>query len=384
MEISKPTTLEPRLYAKSESTVGDGPIVEIRSDGVELDLAGAVIDGEDFTGPGIYVRDCQNVTIKNGIIKGCYYGIRAERLKNLRVENCVVSDNHNPKDVGWLSDTADPNEKGFGGGIYLFQVSNSVIEGNIVNGNFNGIDLIRSDGNHIVDNDASHSANVGIHLLASTNNTIERNRADHCIRYTGRFRSDTADSAGILLEEYSHHNKIIGNSLRYSGDGFFIRANNRHSSDHNYVANNNASFSPNNAFEAVFSSHNVFEDNIADYSNYGFWLGYSRHTTVRRNKIRSCRFDGIAIEHGSHNHLEENEISGSRYGIRLWWEPSPNGDDLSEAYVIEDNRISQARECGILLADTHDVLLSENVFDHNRKDVEEIHTHAAHNFDQTR
>ena len=93
------------------------------------------------------------------------------------------------------------------------------------------------------------------------------------------------------MEEYSHYNKIIGNSLRYSGDGFFIRAN-----DHNYVARNEGSFSPNNAFEAVFSRYNVFEDNVADFSNYGFWLGYSRDTVVLRNRARSNRVDGIAIE----------------------------------------------------------------------------------------
>jgi hypothetical protein len=42
-----------------------------------------------------------------------------ERVTNLRIENCVLSDNHNLPEVGWLDDTDEPAEEGFGGGMYL-------------------------------------------------------------------------------------------------------------------------------------------------------------------------------------------------------------------------------------------------------------------------
>ena len=315
MKIRRTTRLEPRRYTRSEGETD--ALIEVSRDGVEIDLAGAVLDGEDRTGFGVYLHDCRRVTIRNGIIKGFYYGIRAENVRELRIENCVVSDNHNP-DVGWLSDTDDPVEDGFGGGVYLCEVYDSLILGNDMNNNLNGIDLVRSDRNTIRENNASGNGNIGIHLLRSSHNSIESNRADHCIRYTDRFWCDTADSAGVLLEEYSSHNRIADNSMRYCGDGFFIRANNRHSCNHNYVARNDASFSPNNAFEAVFSEFNVFEDNIAAFSNYGFWLGYSRNSVVRGNRISTNRLDGVSIEHGSHNTIEDNDIEGNRTGIRLW------------------------------------------------------------------
>jgi parallel beta-helix repeat protein len=174
----------------------------------------------------------------------------------------------------------------------------------------------------------------------------------------------------MLFEEYSHHNRIVGNSLRYGGDGLFIRANNRHGCNHNYVAKNDASFSPNNAFEAGFSEHNVFEDNVADFSNYGFWLGYSRHTTVRRNRVGSNRFDGIAIEQGSHNRIEENDIGDNRYGIRLWRASSNDRAEPSEVCVVRGNRITGSRESGVLFGRADDVVLEANVFRSNRKDVE--------------
>ena len=152
-----------------------------------------------------------------------------------------MSDNHNPRDVGWLPDTGDLVEDGFGGEVYLRDVSDSLIENNEFNNNFDGILLVDSERNAIHKNKASYSSNVGIHLVGSCHNALKANRADHCIRYTGDFCCDTANSSGMLLEEYSHHNRIVGNSLRYGSDGLCIRANNRHGCNHNYIARNDAS-----------------------------------------------------------------------------------------------------------------------------------------------
>ena len=204
---------------------------------------------------------------------------------------------------------------------------------------------------------------MGIYLLKSSHNQIADNQAEHCIRYTHRFWCDTADSAGILLEDGSDHNRITGNNLRYSGDGFFIRGHHGEPSNDNFIARNDASYSPNNAFEAVFCSGNVFEDNVANYSNYGFWLGYSTNSTVRGNEVRANRFDGIAIEHGQENVIEGNRIEGNRNGIRLWSDParqtSGGVGNPRRQYTVSGNRIVASRECGIFVTDDHDVALSD-------------------------
>ncbi len=365
MQIFESVRLTPDRYVGA----GTGPVFEIATDGVTLDLSGCVVDGIDFTGVGIHIHDCADVTIRGGVVRGFHQGIRAENVRRLHIEECVVSDNYNPHGIGWLEDTHCPNEDGYGGGIYLLNVMDSRIERCSVTGNFNGIDLVRCTRVTVSETDASHSSNVGIHLLRSTHCTVEKSRAEHCIRYSERFWNDTADSAGILIEEFSHHNRIIDNSLRYSGDGLFIRANNRHSSDHNFIARNDGSRSPNNAFEAVFSACNIFEDNIADCSGYGFWLGYSKKSVVRGNRIRSNRLDGIAIEHGSDTLIERNVIDANRNGIRLWWAPSDLGDDPSSGYVIRDNRVSQSRDHAIIATDTTDVALSSNHLRDNRRDI---------------
>ncbi len=352
----------PHGRSSGDHLPSDSCLLEVSTDGVMVNLNGSVLDGENTINAGIYVHDCRDVTIKKGMVRAFYVGIRAVNVENLNIENCVVSDNHNPTDVEWLPDADDPKEEGFGAGIYLFRVFDSVIQGNLLNNNFNGLSLVRSKRNRIAGNNASYSGNLGIHLLGSSHNVVGDNQADHCIRYTGRFWCDTADSAGVLLEEDSHHNRITGISLRYSGVGFFIRANNGHSCDHNYIARNDASFSPNNAFEAGFSQHNVFEENVASFSNYGFWLGFSSDTVVRHNRILANRLDGIAIDSGNQNNIQGNKIQGNRNGVRLW---SGRPGELSQITSVVRNEINASRECAVLvgkgqLASVEDNMLNSN------------------------
>ena len=367
-------TFVPSQYAGIEAQPAPGAVIEIRTDGVALDLSGVALDGERSGGVGIWVHDCEDVTIANGIVIGFHYGIHADNVRNLNIRGCVVSDNTNPRDAGWLPDIGGPVEEGFGGGIYLRRVRHSVIENNQTGNNFNGISLIRSDHNVISGNHASHCGNVGIYLLQSSHNEVSDNRAEHCIRYTDRFWCDTADSAGILLEDGSNHNRVTGNNLRYGGDGFFIRGHHGEPSRDNFVARNDASHSPNNAFEAVFTSGNVFESNVANYSNYGFWLGYSTNSAVRGNEIRANRCDGIAIEHGQGNVIEGNRIEENRNGIRLWTNAgrqTPAGIALpARHYTISGNRVTDSRECGIFVTDDHVVALTDNACELNARDCQ--------------
>ena len=168
------------------------------------------------------------------------------------------------------------------------------------------------------------------------------------------------------MEEHSHHNRITGNSLRYSGDGFFIRANNGHSCDHNYIARNYASFSPNNAFEAGFSQHNVFEENVADFSNYGFWFGFSSDTVVRDNRIRGNRLDGIAVDSGNRNNIQGNNIEGNRNGVRLW---SDRPGELGQITSVVRNDIKGSRECAGVVGKGQQISIEDNVLDNNSRDV---------------
>ena len=376
-----PITLIPRRYIVADKqlleaaglTVASSKdsLIEISTNGTDVDLCGAVIDGEGVGGSGIHVHDCEDVTVKNGMIRGFHFGVRAENVARLIIEDCVISDNHNPQGIGWLPDTHEPVEEGFGGGIYLLRTVGSIIKGNQLNNNFDGICIVGSDRNEICSNDASHCGNVGIHLIRSSHNTIAENKADHCVRFTGRFWCDTADSAGILLEEHSHDNRILDNSLRYSGDGFFIRANNRHGCNNNYIARNDGSYSPNNAFEVDFSENNIFENNVADFSNYGFWLGYCRATIVRDNQVFSNRLDGIAVANGDQVTIEGNRIDNNRIGLRLWQEANQGNQKKAARNAtsirsnIFNNEISNSRSGAILYQFPTDAVVKGNNYQNN-------------------
>ena len=138
------------------------------------------------------------------------------------------------------------------------------------------------------------------------------------------------------------------------------------------ITRNDGSYSPNNAFEAGFSSGNVFANNVANYSNYGFWLGYSTDSAVRGNEIRANRFDGIAIENGNGNVIEQNHIEANRNGIRLWVDRSLDESETMgpffRNYSVAGNRIAASRDCGVWVTDDHAVDLKGNRFEHNLRD----------------
>jgi parallel beta-helix repeat protein len=120
------------------------------------------------------------------------------------------------------------------------------------------------------------------------------------------------------------YNIILRNSFRFGGDGVFMSGFPRQGkneccpSNSNYLAYNDCSYSPNNAFESTFARNNTFVHNTVTGSNYGFWLGYSYSNKVVNNSIGSCVTAGIAIEHGQHNLVEGNSFVNNTIGVWMW------------------------------------------------------------------
>ena len=63
MKITESTILTPGRYTRAGNHSPELSIIEVETDGVVLDMAGAVLDGEDFSGVGILVRRRSDVTI---------------------------------------------------------------------------------------------------------------------------------------------------------------------------------------------------------------------------------------------------------------------------------------------------------------------------------
>ena len=344
-----------------------GGVIVVAADGIVLDGNGLVLDGLGRAGFGIVLRGRSGVTVRNFVVRNFFYALVAEDCSALVIEDNDFSENAGSDDT--FLDINQPLEAACGGGILLHRVVDSVVRRNVARGQDVGINLYDSHRNVIAGNDLSHNTAWGIRLFASCDNRIERNQAHHVNRCAGT----GCDAAGILVTSGSHRNQIIGNDLRYAGDGFFLGNQFSPPSNDNLVEGNDGSHSPNNAFEATFSTGNVFRNNLATHSNYGFWLGFTRQTTVEGNVIAYNRTDGIHWEHGLEGIIRDNLITrNGQHGIAFTLNPAtcePPDRLISARHLVTANIIRDNGSCGIYLLHTTDSTLTGNAFAGNPRDI---------------
>ena len=353
--------------------------ISVGASGVTLDLNGAVLIGSGFNGAGVTSVGFDNITIKNGTIRGYYYGVRVENGSQIQILDNNLSDNWVDPDsrttsAPFLSINVGPNygdRVNLGGGIFALNLSASAISRNTLTNQENGVDCFQVTTTQIDHNNASDNTGWGVHLSGSSSNLVFNNTADRCIR------QPHGDSTGFLLVNASHHNQILSNSFQFSGDGFFIGNEHGCPSDFNLIQGNNGSHAGANAFEATFSQGNQFIGNIADASGYGFWLGYSHSSNViRGNSIRGNNVCGIQIEHGQNNVIEDNDIIGNGgHGILLNTDGLPHfsvadgwvclnlpNPAASRGYIIRNNRVHGNFGTALVMNQTTDSLIYNNLF----------------------
>ena len=351
-------------------------VIVVAASGTRIDLTGVTLDSGDstasaFTGAGILSRGMDSVTVRGGRVRGFRYGIRLEGGRGHRVSGVDLSASRAQQlrstpaqfdEADWLDIFHPDTFEGYGAGLYLKQTRGVSVTGVTARGSQNGIALFESREAWIADNDVSGNSGWGIHLWKSSRNTIVRNKADHNVRCESTVYRRGCDSAALLLRERSDSNLISENDLTWSGDGFFLSGQRPFVSPSigNVVVRNDASHAWHNGFEATFSSWNVFLENRADSTEFGFWLGYSRGNVVRGNVLLGTRATAVAIEHGAGNAITGNTIIGAGMGIHLF-APHP-ADEPSADYRIDDNTLVKV-ERGIVLERTSRTRLRGNVFD---------------------
>lgn len=357
--ITQSVTIEPGVY-NVEDVAEDG-LIFIAGDDITLDGSGVYINGLDFGGYGIVMDGHSGLTLRHFDIQGFLYAVRVQNADNLLIEDSNLSGNRKETTDLWL-DINVPFGL-YGGGILFEGVASSMIYNNTLTNQSIGVEMFGSDHNTVVSNTISsgpagnetgQNSCWGIRLHSSTFNLIQDNRADYVDRE--RYGLESGDAAGVLLVVGSDDNRVVGNSITHGGDGFFIGNEWGAPSNRNYVYHNDGSYSPHNAFETTFSDGNVFVDNVANYSDYGFWLGYSYNTRVTGNDIIGNASDGIAVDRGYNNEFDHNRIVHNMSGIHLWDDGTPN----STGYAIHHNSIAQ-NDVGVILYDTDIVSMTCNV-----------------------
>jgi len=194
----------------------------------------------------------------------------------------------------------------------------------------NGILTYGCDKLEVRRNNASYNSGYGIHLYGTCDSVFEDNYADYCCRWNKRTEGlgheqlghMGADAAGFLIVHGSCRNVFRRNFARLGGDGFFLAGLGPDGAkvpcNDNLFEENDGSLSPNIAFEATFSKGNVFRNNYADRSNYGFWLGFSWDNVIENNRMVHNRQAGIAVENGHGMIVRGNNFQANGHGILLW------------------------------------------------------------------
>lgn len=350
--------------------------LEIVADDTTLDGGGAVLVGPADLPFALRVAGRRSVRIRNLRIHGFYHGLRIEGCKQVRVEDVVVRGTAEVEGPGVFLDIWRRADEAYGAAIFVRDSREVTIRRCDVQHQQNGISFYSCSHCRVLENNASYNSGWGIHLHASSDNEIRGNTADFCNRVYQRGDGSVhvgADAAGLLLVVGSSRNRVVGNRLRGGGDGVFL-AGYRHPDivapcNDNLFRNNDCSLSPNNAFEATFSTGNRFEGNIANDSNFGFWLGYSARTVVEDNEIRRCRYAGVAIEHGRENRIAGNRLAANRVGVWLWTDEDPGfverwpeHRDSADSEIV-DNEIADGGH-GVLIEVRGDLSVPRRVRGH--------------------
>ena len=383
--VSTGMTLEKRVYHRPSSP--EQAAVVIRGQGFTVDFRGAVLQGADrtkvpannFQGIGILLDGCRDVTLRNAVVNGYLVGITAKNCVGIRLETCDASGNRCERIAGWgqwLNGHAlDAWRNVYGAGFLLDRCQGVRMTGCRSLHAQNGILMLDCRGCEVLGCNASFSSSWGLAMHGSSNNRVLDNRFDFCVRCE-KWGKDSAggDSAGILVMQGSCDNLFAYNRATHGGDGFFLSAaaeSLESPSSRNLVAFNDFSYSPHNAIEATFSTDNIFYGNVCRDSGYGVWAGFSSRSSFIRNEIDGCLADGIAIEHGTGNLIDDNFIAGAGKGVNLWKIPperdpnNPKRHNPSRHASIFRNEIRRCREAAIFLAQTQDAVVRENRFSRN-------------------
>ena len=350
LTINKDTKLEPKVYLLPEG-------ITIDSDNVILDGRGATIMGTDkTTSRGIKVSGRKNITIKNLRLLNYYHGISIQKSTGIEICDCTITLTTEIQSNTLFLDIWKPAAASYGGAIFLEQVTDAKIHDNDLQHQMNGILSYQCKGLKVFNNLANYCSGFGFHLFETCDSTFENNYADYCCRY---YLSNSgshlgADAAGFLIIYKSCNNVFRKNYARLGGDGFFLAGLTPDGIDvgcnNNLFQENDASYSPNNAFEGVFSKGNIYQNNKANHSNYGFWLGFSSDCTLKDNQIYNNRQAGIAVENGIDFKVLNNDIQNNGHGILIWTrsydflKSVPDMNATSRDWLIERNRLIQNKK----------------------------------------
>ena len=278
-----------------------GTALTIAADGVDLDLAGHVVDGVNAPGSdGIAVDGHSRVTIAHGTIRDFRVnGVAFRDAPQGRVRDLTI------RRIG----AGGVEGEDVSAGIFAKGSPGLALCGNSVSNDVNafqsdGIVVLASPGSALVRNDATRNAWNGIVVDDSPNSRVVGNRTWSNV------------SNGILLavsgSSVVARNSSGGHTAEFTGGVVLF------DSDHSRVAGNRVS---DNAWANIWIANGTTGTTVA-YNRVrgggdGIALNESPENTVAGNRISEAGFAGIYLSEGSDRNRVEGNLStrGAEDGI---------------------------------------------------------------------
>jgi len=231
--------------------------ITVERDNIILDGAGYTLQGTG-SGTGIFLFNCNNVTIKNIEVRNFAYGI-----------NSVSRAGH-------------------------YQSNNHTISGNNITANGNGM-YIRSSHNIIVGNNISYNEDYGIDFSGSNN--LLRNNTMDSNKYNFGVTSDPGNN------DIDRSNTVNGKPICY----WFDVKDRTVPSDAGYVA--------------LINCKNITVQNLQlSHNGEGIILVSTTDSTITQNSITANRDEGIGLYQSSRNVISGNYIANNGRGseVGVW------------------------------------------------------------------
>jgi len=369
--VSKKLTIKSENGSENCIVNGTGSnVFTLKADGIRIE--GFTITGGKY---GIHLRDSNNNTIINNIIRSNNVGMHIwNSNNNIMSDNIICSNN-------W--------------GIFLWVSNNNNISNNNISSNkWNGIRLSFSNENTIKNNEF---VNDGFYVLCSYGNIVEDNKvngkplfyleeeSDKIVHKAGQvilvrcknitvvnseltntdigielFESDEClisknnvsnNLFGIYLE--GNNNSISNNLISNNGLGIYLERSN------NNISNNN--ISSNGCGIYLSGSNNIISDNIICSNNWGISLSGSNNT-IRNNEFIN---DGLFVGYSYDNIVEDNEVNGKPL-VYLEDESDKIIDDAGQIILVRCKNITvmnaeiKNTDVGIELFKSDECLISKN------------------------
>ncbi|MGP8330781.1 MAG: right-handed parallel beta-helix repeat-containing protein [Methanosarcinaceae archaeon] len=220
-------------------------------------------------------------------------------------------------------------------GIYLDNISNSLIQNNIISNVQDGLVLNTSSENSINNNTLLSNILHGIYMINSTSNDFRNNLL-------------IDNKAGLYLDMSNLNTLASNNASNNENYGVALRKSNN-----NNLSNN--LFFMNKYGLCLSDSHeNVIIDNIASNNKqYGFLLWTSMSNNIKNNVLIKNEHSGIFLQPAcSNNTLNGNTLSNNVNGISI----VSSGNNL-----IINNTFSSNKEYGIFYLYPNEANIKENI-----------------------